>query len=271
MFRFAVLGSGSTGNALLVETGRTRILIDNGFSLAELTRRMQAVGAEGPETLDAVVLTHCHGDHISGAVTLSRKWGTPLYASPGTQRWLRHRKVGNTVGFLPGSWFVVGELVIRTVGVSHDAPDTVALRITKGERSLGLCTDLGEYSPAVLDCLRGCDAIMLEANHDPALLWAGPYPMKLKKRVAGRWGHLSNEQAAEVLAHVLPGGTRQVILCHVSENNNSPQCALDEMAALRSRFPHVHWGIAPAHTPAPFEVLETPTRQKMAMQQMALL
>ncbi len=226
---------------------------------------MRAVDADGPESLDAVVLTHCHGDHAHGAATLSRRLNLPLYVTPGTKRWLHHRKVAETQVFVPGDRFAIGDLLVQSAGLWHDAPDTVALRFYRGDKSFAVCTDLGETSAGVEDCLRGSDTLMIESNHDVAMLWGGAYPMKLKKRVTGRWGHLSNEQTADLLDRVLPGGTRRVLLAHLSEKNNTPEKALAQMGPLRTRFPHVGWSIAPAHRPAPFEYLEQPTFAQLSL------
>jgi phosphoribosyl 1,2-cyclic phosphodiesterase len=257
VFRFGILGSGSQGNALLVESDRARVLIDCGFSLVELTRRMAAIGAEGPRGLDAIVVTHCHGDHISGIPVLSRALGVPIYVTPGTRRWTDLRKV-EVETFTPGASFSVGDIAFDSIPLCHDAPDTVALKMKHAEGTLGLCTDLGEAGGEVLRGLAGCDTLLLESNYDPKMLETGPYPAKLKKRVAGRYGHLSNEQSHDLLAGLLPGGVRSVHLSHLSENNNTPEIALACMAPLRRRHPGVDWHISPQRKPAPFVHLAGP-------------
>lgn len=200
--------------------------------------------------LDAIVVTHCHTDHAGGVAALSNHLKVPLYVTPGTQRWLANRKRHETHLFVPGDTLAIGDIQVRSMGLSHDAPDTVALRFELDRRVLALCTDLGETSVRVEALLAGADTILLESNHDPGMLENGPYPAWLKRRIRSRYGHLSNEQCADMLGRLLSFGTRKVVLCHLSETNNTPACALAAMAGLRNRYPDVRWAVAPAHVPA---------------------
>ncbi len=252
MFRFSILGSGSKGNSLLVESARTRILVDCGFSLVELGRRLAAVGAAGPETLDAVVVTHSHGDHVGGLGVLTRRHGTPIYVTPGSRKWIEKRLHGPVESFLPGSSFRVGDLDFRSFALTHDAPDTVALRIENAGVAMAICTDLGEVRADLAGGLAGCHTLLMESNHDEAMLWDGPYPMRLKKRVASRYGHLSNAQSHDLLRSVLPSGVKRVFLSHLSETNNSPEKAMAAMEPLRRAHPQTEWRISPQRVPTPF-------------------
>jgi phosphoribosyl 1,2-cyclic phosphodiesterase len=252
--RFFVLGSGSAGNALLVESGGTRVLVDCGFSGVELARRMQAVGAGSPEGIDALVLTHSHGDHASGAAVVARRYQIPIYTTPGTKRWIGNRKIHELATFMPGDLVTLGSLRMTSIGLSHDSPDTVALRFDHAGGALGICTDLGEVSREVELGLAGCDFVHLESNHDVAMLKNGPYPARLKKRILGRYGHISNEESADLVARLIPRGLRTLVLAHLSETNNTPETALRAVAPLRERHPHVRWHVAPQHVPAAFTV-----------------
>lgn len=247
-----VLGSGSAGNALLVTSAKTRVLIDCGFSGVELARRMQAAGAGSPDAIDALVVTHGHGDHTHGVPVVSSRYHIPLYMTPGTKRWYGNRKRHDLATFTPGETFTVGDLTISAIGLEHDAPDTVALRIDCGDESMAVCTDLGRVTPAVEQGLRGCGFLFLESNHDLDMLENGPYPARLKKRIRGPYGHISNEETADLLGRLLPTGTRRVVLAHLSETNNTPKKALGAMAPLMARHPAVEWYVAPQHAPAAY-------------------
>lgn len=244
MFRFLILGSGSGGNALLVESATTRILVDCGFTATEAARRLKAGGAADADSITAMVLTHCHGDHAGGAPVFSTRHEVPIFTTPGTQRWYSNKKRHTLDTFAPGETFAVGDIEIASVGLIHDAPDTVALKFTHKGLSMAICTDLGEPTKAVETALQGCDVLLMEANHDVEMLANGPYPAKLKKRILSRYGHISNEQSRDLLAKLIPTGTRQVILCHLSETNNTPALAMGAMDGLRNKHPHVVWCIA---------------------------
>ncbi len=261
MFRLYVLGSGSAGNALLLDTGRTRVLVDCGFSGAELLRRMRAVGAGEPDTIDALVATHGHGDHVSGIPVVARRHGIPVYVTAGTERWLLRKGGFEMRRFDPGARFTIGDLEFSSIPLCHDAPDTVALVAAREGYRVGICSDLGHVTREVEVGLAGCDTLMLESNHDLDMVKNGPYPMKLKKRILGRYGHISNEECADLLRTLIPTGVKKVILSHLSENNNTPGHALAQMAPLRERHPAVEWSIAPQHNPAMMPLVGTPSHQ----------
>jgi phosphoribosyl 1,2-cyclic phosphodiesterase len=219
----AFLGSGSSGNCAVVRCGKTAVLVDAGLSVRE-TRKRLAVRGVALEDVAAVFLTHEHSDHVYGALALSRKAGLPVYASVGT---------ADAAGF-PGPLFadvrivrggrdfVLGDLHVRVTSTPHDGVESVCYVFTDGAgRRIGLVTDLGHVSRPVLEALRDCDALGLEANHDEDLLREGPYPPVLKRRILSDVGHLSNEAAAEALKALVGPRTRSVTALHVSRHNNT--------------------------------------------------
>jgi phosphoribosyl 1,2-cyclic phosphodiesterase len=226
VLRFRSLGSGSTGNATLVEStsgGRTsRLLVDCGFALRHLDARLARVGLAASD-LDAVFITHEHGDHIGCAHALSRRERLPVWMSEGTWLATGGRDFEGRLHLArDGADFDVGDLSVRPFTVPHDAREPLQLRCTDGARSLGVLTDLGHVTPYVLAQLAGLDALLLECNHDSDLLAGSAYPPFLKLRVGGNYGHLSNAAAAEIARAVHHGGLRHVLAAHLSEQNNRP-------------------------------------------------
>ena len=229
--RFACLGSGSEGNALLVEEGHTRVLIDCGFSLGETQRRLARLGVAA-ETLSAVVVTHEHSDHIGGVARLASRCGLPVWLTFGTleaapEALCAH---GALRGFDADTCFAVGDLEFRAFAVPHDAREPVQFVVSDGAVRLGVLTDLGRSTPHVLESLSGCEALVLECNHDPELLRGGDYPYPLKQRIAGEFGHLSNADAAALLAALDRSRLRQVVAAHLSRHNNRPELAQGALA-----------------------------------------
>jgi len=222
-----VLGSGSAGNSTLVEGTRGRLLIDCGLSARETARRLEQVGCE-PRSIDAVVISHEHGDHVRGAARFSRRFGVPVRTTISTARaaGLAEPDVAGLIHTEAGRPFTVGDLEVRPFSVPHDAVDNVGLIVECGGTRLGYATDLGHPSTLVMETLRDCDVLVTEANHDPDLLREGPYPWSVKQRILGRHGHLSNNEMAEVVAGVATARTRHLFLAHMSETNNTPALAL---------------------------------------------
>ena len=239
--RFCSLGSGSGGNATVVEAGRggaaTRVLIDCGFSLRELAFRLNRAGL-ACEDLDAVFVTHEHGDHIGCAVTLARRHGLPLWMSRGTWRAIGEPELPGLLHFArDGQPIALGDLQLMPYTVPHDAQEPLQLRCSDGARHLGVLTDVGSITTHLLAHLQGCDALLLECNHDHALLAASRYPASLKARIGGRLGHLSNETAAQILAACLHGGLRHLVAAHLSEQNNTPALACAALAHVLGSAP----------------------------------
>ena len=218
--QFASLGSGSKGNATLVRAGATLIMVDCGFSLRQTLQRLERL-AVAPQQLDAILVTHEHSDHSSGVAALSRKFEIPVYLTHGTAGTGRCEDNFIEHCFNCGDSFRIGELDIRAVAVPHDAAEPCQYRFTWGERNLGILTDLGSLTPHVVENFRDCHSLLLEFNHDLEMLMEGPYPAHLKRRVAGDWGHLNNDQAAELLRQIDGDNLQQLVVGHISEKNNS--------------------------------------------------
>lgn len=236
--RYASLGSGSRGNATLVEAAGQLVLIDCGFTIKEVERRIEKLGRNVAD-ISAVLVTHEHADHLKGVAPLARKYQLPVYMTPGT---FRSRDLGkmhqlNLIeGFHP---FELGELRVRPVAVPHDAREPAQFIFEYEERRLGVLTDLGNISAHVEEYYRCCDALILEANHDPQMLVSGPYPASLKKRVGGPWGHLSNQQAAGFLQRADRQRLQQLVVAHISQQNNSVAHAREALAGVIDDIPSV--------------------------------
>lgn len=224
--RFASAGSGSEGNALIVESDATRVLIDCGFALKELKLRLARLDVM-PETISAVLVTHEHSDHANGVARLAAQFGIPVWLTYGTFRMLgadiaRH----NRLHFLAGGQRVqIGAFEIEAFTVPHDAREPVQFVVGDGKHRLGILTDTGCSTPHIEACLSGCDALVLECNHEAEMLRNGPYPPGLKKRVASRVGHLDNQTAARILANIDCSRLQHLIAAHISQRNNTPRHA----------------------------------------------
>lgn len=221
--RVTILGSGSQGNAVLLEAGGRRLLVDAGLSARMVRRRMKLAHGRGLDSLDAIVLTHAHRDHSAHADTLGDYYDAPVWMTQSTQRGLRPKKPFERRVFGARAPFDTAGFQVRPLPVPHDAPN-VALVLERGDERLGYVTDCGHVTSALISHLEGCSTLMVEANHDPDLLRNGPYPAALKARVAGAKGHLSNGQCGELLRALGPG-VETVVLMHLSEKNNSPRQA----------------------------------------------
>lgn len=236
--RLWTLGSGSAGNAALVEQGEQRVLIDAGFEPVELVARIRAAGV-APATVDDVILTHGHRDHVLGAPHGARVYGWRLWGTLGTVwRWRALRDV-DVHPFAPGDTLDLGAFRVFTAATPHDVDDSSAVVVesTDGGARVGYCTDLGHVTPEIERLLGGVDALVVEANHDPVLLRAGPYPPDVQARVAGDEGHLSNAQAARLVRAVAHPGLAHVVLAHVSRHNNTPELAVETVRAALADAP----------------------------------
>lgn len=228
--RFAILGSGSRGNATLIESGSTRLLVDNGFSVRELESRLGVMGVES-DGIEALLLTHEHGDHSRGVAALAHRYGLEVWTTPGTWRALGAPEVPRLRLFSGNNGCLrLGPFSVLPYPIPHDAREPVQFVFECAGRRLGMLTDAGAITPHMGAILSGCDALILECNHDPGLLAAGPYPVSLQRRVGGPFGHLSNLQAAELLDRLPSAEIRHLWLAHLSQKNNSPDRV---MAAIR--------------------------------------
>ena len=221
--QFASLGSGSEGNALLVAVGKTQVLMDCGFGLQDTITRLARLNVE-PEQLSGIVVTHEHGDHIGGVAKLARKFNLPVWLTHGTLR--STPKAFANIEYVheidPHQVFSIGDLQITPYLVPHDAAEPVQFVFSDGARRLGVLTDTGGSTPHIEQVLSGCHALVLECNHDNDMLMGGEYPMSLKQRVGGRFGHLNNQESADLLAKLDISLLQHLVAAHLSRKNNTP-------------------------------------------------
>lgn len=230
--RVSILASGSGGNACVVESGKTRILVDAGLSAKEIEKRLATRGIEA-NSIRAIFVTHEHGDHSVGALTFAARFGCSLFATAGTAAALG----------LEGNLFspfvrmescregTIGDIGFRPLGTPHDSNESVAYAFESGDARVVIASDLGHVQREFLDFLRGATTLLLEFNHDEDMLRDGPYTWPLKQRIAGAWGHLSNRQSAEAISRTAGDRLKRVVATHLSRSNNTPALAL---AALGS-------------------------------------
>lgn len=234
-----VLGSGSRGNATLIDNGSTRILVDAGFSSRELKRRFAAAGVS-PESVEAVIVTHEHSDHVSGVARSARRWQWAVHATAGTVRGCPDLVAVDVRTFDAGATLTFGTMTVLTVPTSHDANDPVAVVATDtatGARA-AVVTDLGQESLRLRAVLREVEILVLESNHDEVMLARGPYPISVQRRIASGTGHLSNREASVIARACAHSGLQHLVLAHLSEKCNTPDHALASASAAlaRSRF-----------------------------------
>lgn len=232
-----VLGSGSRGNAVVVESGESRIMIDVGFGPRTLQKRLAAAGIE-PDSIEACVISHEHSDHIRGAARAAWRWQWPLFVTHGTYVNSRLETLGTPAAkFRPGVTISFTDLDVTTFRTPHDAEDPIGVVVTAratGTRA-AICTDLGHASQGVRAMVRDVDILMVESNHDDVMLANGPYPISVQRRIASRVGHLSNRECAQLVRESVSPRLKQIVLAHVSENNNTPEIAYETMkTALKS-------------------------------------
>lgn len=240
--RVCVLGSGSSGNATLLVAGETRVLIDCGLSARETINRIQAVG-EDPFRLDAIVITHEHGDHARGLAMLSKKLGTPVYISTAAldacNLGERTKTIRRAEAITSSQDFQIGAFRFSPFPVPHDAADPMAFTAEAGGVKMGIAVDLGYINKLAADRFRGCDLLIIEANYEIEMLRACTfYPWSLKQRIMGRHGHSSNDEMARYLREDFDGQAEHIMLAHLSQNTNHPDIArLAAIQALQERAP----------------------------------
>lgn len=230
--RLCSIASGSSGNCVYVGTDATHLLVDVGISGKRTEAGLNELGIR-LQDIDGVFLTHEHADHISGLGVLARKYGVPIYGTRGTISAVRAM---HSLGTIDEELFryvkedeklTVKDVTLYPIRTSHDAAEPVAYRISHGRQKLGIVTDLGCYNDYTVECLRGMNALLIEANHDVNMLQVGPYPYYLKRRIAGDRGHLSNELSGQLLCRLLNDGMQTIVLGHLSKENNLPELAYE--------------------------------------------
>lgn len=228
--RFASLGSGSEGNALVVEAGRSRVLLDCGFSATETARRLARLDLE-PAAIDAILVTHEHADHVGGVARFSRKFGIPVHLTYGTYVAVAAGGAMPEVVIIDSHTpYAVGDIEIFPYPVPHDAREPAQFVFGDGALRLGVLTDAGASTPHIEAMLSGLDALVIECNHDRDLLLGSSYPEHLKRRIAGRYGHLDNGQAAQIVTAIDHQSLQHVVAAHLSQRNNRPELACAALA-----------------------------------------
>ena len=222
------LFSGSSGNSIYYACGGVRLLVDAGMSAARITAELAQIGVD-VEELDAILVTHEHVDHVRGLGVLCRKYGIPVYANEGTWNGILQKENGIPLRcmhtFYTGEDFFIGGVNVRPFAIPHDAMEPVGFTLSCKSMRCGVATDIGHIAPSWMEAVAGCQALVLEANHDVEMVERGPYPLRLRRRILGRSGHLCNEDCAKALLQLAQTGTQAVFLSHLSADNNLPELA----------------------------------------------
>lgn len=230
--QFSSLGSGSRGNSTLIETDGTAILVDCGFSMRETERRLQRLSRE-IQQVSAILVTHEHGDHVKGVASLAKKYSIPVWSSRGTAKAAKLDELDKI-----GKWncidihqkFEINSIQIQPIPVPHDAREPCQFIFSDGDWRVGVLTDTGSITPYIEEQYSACDAFILEANHDEAMLANGSYPPSLKHRVGGDYGHLNNRQAKDLLDAIDISKLQYLVASHISDKNNTVALARDKMS-----------------------------------------
>ncbi len=253
----SVLASGSTGNAIYVQKGATRLLIDAGLSAKEITKRLAAIGVE-LKKLHGILVSHEHQDHVTGVGVLARKLRCPVWMTRGTLDAARRRFRGRErIRLIENDeTFTVGDLRARAFSISHDAADPVNFVVEDGETRVAVATDMGKVTPLVFDRLQGADMVIMESNYDRDLLMNGSYPWHLKRRISSTHGHLANDDSAEAIGRLAEQGLRHAVLAHLSQENNRPEIARATCeAGLNGMGRHFQIDVARPDRPTPIFVV----------------
>lgn len=250
--RICTLASGSRGNSVFVESDGSRLLIDAGLTCKELVFRLSKIDVD-PATISGILFTHEHLDHVRGAGVMGRRFGIPLYFNQGTRENVSGLNKCIIKEFDTGETFELGGFRVRSFSIPHDAADPVGFTLKNGRFKVGVTSDLGFVTQLVEQHLIDSDVLFLESNHDPLMLETGPYPPFLKQRVAGKNGHLANTQCAQIIASLAHEKLRQVVLTHLSEQNNTPELAgqATRQSLDRAGYEHVPVQTATQYKPCP--------------------
>ncbi len=230
--KLCTLVSGSSGNSTYISDGTTSVLVDAGLTGKRIEEELSSIGVSAKE-LSAVFVTHEHNDHITSVGVIARRYGIPVYANRGTMKYLDAAGMlnrimpENLIVFENNKSFLCGTMTVKAFPIPHDATDPVGYRFTSGGVSVAVSTDIGEITDDIREGTKGCAAVVLEANHDIEMLKTGPYPYPLKKRILGRYGHLSNVSSADYACELAEEGTETIILGHLSKENNLPELAFE--------------------------------------------
>ena len=232
--RLCSIASGSSGNCVYVGSEATHLLVDVGISGKQTESGLNELGLTGRD-IDGILITHEHSDHITGLSVLAKKYEIPIFATIGTIDAIRRNPGTKDLDddLFYEVWedakLTIKDLTVNPMRISHDAAQPVGYRISFGNKKIAICTDLGTYNDYTVECLKGMDAVLLEANHDVNMLQVGPYPYYLKQRILGEKGHLSNEDSGRLLCRILHDGLKTILLGHLSKENNLPELAYESV------------------------------------------
>lgn len=251
--KVCVLASGSSGNAILIASEKTRLLIDAGLSARQIALRLQSLGI-APDSINGVCISHEHGDHVAGLRVLQQRHGIPVYTNAGTWKGIQRQPKGNDINvriFETGSAFRIGDIGIEPFSVPHDAYEPVGFRLEANNEKVAVVTDLGMGTSLVREKLKGCRAIIMESNHDEDLLREAPRPWALKQRIRSRQGHLSNIDAARLIIESATEALEHVFLAHLSSDCNTPDTALRTVSSQLhlDGLGHITLEVSHAHQP----------------------
>ena len=259
------IASGSSGNCIYAGSDTAHILIDDGISGKRTVEGLNLLGIK-PEELDAIFVTHEHSDHIGGLGILSKRYGIPIYATPGTIKGMKEAKSTSCIDaslynvIRADETVSIKDLVIHPMKVSHDANEPVAYRVYSEGKKLAVITDLGTYDDYTVGCLQGMDVVLCEANHDVKMLEVGPYPYQLKRRILGDRGHLSNDNSGRLISALLNDNIKHIYLGHLSKENNIPELAFEtvrlEIEASQTPYHGNDFPITVARRDRPLDPIE---------------
>lgn len=235
MLKLSTLASGSTGNSIYIGNKNTNILIDCGISGIKLQNALKSIGVQ-PQYIDAVFITHEHTDHINGVGVFSRRFNIPIYATEKTW-YIMQNKIGsilpnNKIIIYPNEKIIINDLYLNAFSVPHDAVDPVCYNIFYNNIKISLLSDLGHVNDNILEKIQGCSALIIESNYNAHMLLNGSYPEQLKKRVIGQYGHISNETCASIICYTISEKLKDVILFHISKENNTKKLALSTVTNI---------------------------------------
>ena len=238
--RFSSIGSGSRGNSTIIEHDDTVVLIDCGFSIKQTEKKLGCLGLVASD-IDAILVTHEHSDHIRGVSLLAKKYKIPVITTVGTSKFLKNPSQLDLVFIDTDSDFNVGNFEVTPVLVPHDAREPVQFIVRGGDLKFGILTDVGSITKHIIDLYQKCDGLLIESNHDEDMLANGSYPLVLKKRVGGPWGHLNNKQMLHFLKKIQISQIQQLVIGHISENNNSIALVKDAISEISSQLSSVSY------------------------------
>ena len=258
MIKFCNLFSGSSGNATLIQTETTTLLVDAGMSCQKIEKALTSLGTSLSE-MDGILISHEHSDHIKGLEMIAKKYGTFIYASTKTWDAMSFLKIPEAVKyrFIPDSTFTIGDITVLPFSIPHDAADPCAFSLFHEQKKITIATDIGHLDETLLQKMYASDILLIESNYDTNTLLSGHYPYPLKKRIQGDFGHLSNEVTSKAVKTLYENGTNHIVLGHLSKENNFPELAYQTVLnELNTSTCHLPYTLSVAHRDTIDEVIE---------------